>query len=105
MRLWGTSFDSLLFDKRKSQYLSTCIHIYNYTTKHITSQFTLVGRHLFRQFVNCEYSSENLDFYEDVEEFKKLKPGKKTTVQRGNDIFNTYFKEGAKKEVILFIST
>jgi hypothetical protein len=46
-----------------------------------------------------EVSSENLDFYEDVEEFKKLKPGKKSTIQRANEIYNTYFEDGATKEV------
>lgn len=73
VRLWQHSFECLLRDK--------------------------YGKHLFRQFVIREVSSENLDFYEDVEEFKKLKPGKKSTIQRANEIYSTYFKEGAPKEV------
>ncbi|KAI6191536.1 Regulator of G-protein signaling 3 [Aphelenchoides bicaudatus] len=79
VRLWQRSFDCLLRDK--------------------------YGRHLFRQFVIREVSSENLDFYEDVEEFKKMKPGKKSTIQKANEIYNTYFKEGSAKELNLDSAT
>ncbi|KAI6173330.1 CRE-RGS-7 protein [Aphelenchoides besseyi] len=75
IRRWQDSFDNLLRDK--------------------------YGCHLFRQFVEKEISSENLDFYQDVEEFKKLKAGKKSTVQRANEIFNIYFDENADKELNL----
>jgi regulator of G-protein signaling len=54
---------------------------------------------MFREFVTKEISSENLDFYEDVEGFKKLKPGKKSTIQKAEYIYNTYLKEGSPKEV------
>lgn len=89
---WQHSFDNLLRDKCKNQ----CLNI---------RSTNLDGRHLFRQFVTAEVSSENLDFYENVEEFKKLKPGKKATIQKANEIYNTYLKEGAKRELNLDAET
>ncbi|KAI6244102.1 Regulator of G protein signaling domain containing protein [Aphelenchoides fujianensis] len=79
VRKWQESFESLLRDK--------------------------YGCNLFRQFVTREVSSENLDFYEEVEEFKKLKAGKKSTIQRAHEIFEIYFEEGAAKELNLDSST
>uniref|UniRef100_A0A0M3JB17 Regulator of G-protein signaling rgs-7 (inferred by orthology to a C. elegans protein) n=1 Tax=Anisakis simplex TaxID=6269 RepID=A0A0M3JB17_ANISI len=54
---------------------------------------------LFRTFLKGEFSDENVDFWLECEEFKKMKEGKKTTVQRAHAIFNEYIVEQSPKEV------
>ena len=59
----------------------------------------LDGCLLFRQFVKMEFSVENLEFWSECQEFKKMKEGKKTTVQKAQQIYNLYVKNGGIKEV------
>lgn len=56
---------------------------------------------MFRQFVIGEVSSENLEFYLDVEEYKKCK-NKQKLLQKSQVIFGTYFDKEAQKEVSLY---
>lgn len=60
---------------------------------------------LFRQFLKLEFSVENLEFWLECEEFKKLKEGKKATFQRANAIYNTFVRDRAEKEVNLDSTT
>ncbi|KAF7638328.1 RGS domain-containing protein [Meloidogyne graminicola] len=59
------------------------------------------GCMLFREFLQSEFSEENLDFWLDVENFKRMKDSKKQTLQKAQYIFDTYIKELAIKEVNL----
>nr|CAD2173742.1 unnamed protein product [Meloidogyne enterolobii] len=67
--------------------------------------FTLLshkyGCMLFREFLQSEFSEENLDFWLDVENFKQMKDSKKQTLQKAQQIYDTYIKELAPKEVNL----
>jgi len=54
---------------------------------------------LFREFLQSEFSEENLDFWLDVENFKQMKDSKKQTLQKAQQIYDTYIKELAPKEV------
>ncbi|CAD6190494.1 unnamed protein product [Caenorhabditis auriculariae] len=74
VRQWETCFDSLLNHK--------------------------FGCTLFRQFLTKEFSDENVDFWSECEEFKKMKEGKKS-IQKGMDIYNLYVAEQSRKEVNL----
>ncbi|VDN60524.1 unnamed protein product [Dracunculus medinensis] len=56
---------------------------------------------LFRTFLKGEFSDENVDFWIECEEFKKLKEGKKSTIQRAHAIYNEYVAEQSPKEVNL----
>lgn len=62
----------------------------------------LVGCNLFRLFLEREHSVENLDFWFECEEFKKLKEGKKATQQRAHAVYNKFVKDKAEKEVSIF---
>uniref|UniRef100_A0A0K0D5G1 RGS domain-containing protein n=1 Tax=Angiostrongylus cantonensis TaxID=6313 RepID=A0A0K0D5G1_ANGCA len=72
---WRVSFESLLN------------HKYGFT--------------LFREFLKKEFSDENVDFWLECEDFKKMKEGKKATVQRAHEIFKEYVAAAAPKEVNL----
>uniref|UniRef100_F1KVV1 Regulator of G-protein signaling rgs-7 n=2 Tax=Ascaris TaxID=6251 RepID=F1KVV1_ASCSU len=56
---------------------------------------------LFRTFLKGEFSDENVDFWLECEEFKKMKEGKKATTQRAYAIYNEYIAEQSPKEVNL----
>ncbi|KHN74888.1 Regulator of G-protein signaling rgs-7 [Toxocara canis] len=56
---------------------------------------------LFRTFLKGEFSDENVDFWLECEEFKKMKEGKKATIQRAHTIYNEYIAEQSPKEVNL----
>ncbi|KAK5977849.1 Regulator of G protein signaling domain protein [Trichostrongylus colubriformis] len=75
VRLWRMSFESLLNHK--------------------------YGCTLFREFLKKEFSDENVDFWLECEEFKKLKEGKKATIQRAHEIYKEYVAPAAPKEVNL----
>lgn len=51
--------------------------------------------------MKTEYSVENLDFWLECEEFKKMKEGKKATQQRARAIYNQYIAAQSPKEVRL----
>uniref|UniRef100_A0A914I4Q7 RGS domain-containing protein n=1 Tax=Globodera rostochiensis TaxID=31243 RepID=A0A914I4Q7_GLORO len=74
-RLWQQSFEALLAHK--------------------------YGCLLFRAFLHTEFSEENLEFWLECEEFKRMKTGKKSTAQKANQIFNNFVRELAPKEVNL----
>uniref|UniRef100_A0AC35TJS5 RGS domain-containing protein n=1 Tax=Rhabditophanes sp. KR3021 TaxID=114890 RepID=A0AC35TJS5_9BILA len=78
IRSWEESFDTLLHHK--------------------------YGSELFRIFLKGEFSDENFDFWNECEEFKKLKEGKKST-SKANCIFEMFVKEGAPREVNLDADT
>ncbi|CAD5234777.1 unnamed protein product [Bursaphelenchus xylophilus] len=78
VRSWQDSFESLLNNK--------------------------VGLEMFRQFVIGEVSSENLDFYLDVEEYKKCKNKAKLN-QKSQAIFDAYFRKDAPREINLDAET
>ena len=56
---------------------------------------------LFREFLQGEFSEENLEFWLECEHFKRMKEGKRQTLQRALHIFSTYIKELAPKEANL----
>jgi regulator of G-protein signaling len=56
---------------------------------------------LFREFLQIEFSEENLEFWLDCEEFRRMKEGGKKAQLRAQQIFNTYIVELAPKEVNL----
>ncbi|KAI3417098.1 hypothetical protein GPALN_015603 [Globodera pallida] len=56
---------------------------------------------LFREFLQSEFSEENLEFWLECEEFKRMKTGKKSTAQKANQIFDNFVRELAPKEVNL----
>ncbi|KAI3413256.1 hypothetical protein GPALN_010754 [Globodera pallida] len=74
-RLWQQSFEALLAHK--------------------------YGFLLFREFLQSEFSEENLEFWLECEEFKRMKTGKKSTAQKANQIFDNFVRELAPKEVNL----
>ncbi|VDD96834.1 unnamed protein product, partial [Enterobius vermicularis] len=63
------------------------------------------GSLIFRDFLKTEYSVENLDFWLECEEFKKMKEGKKATQQRARAIYNQYIAAQSPKEVNLDADT
>ncbi|EGT30339.1 CBN-RGS-7 protein [Caenorhabditis brenneri] len=75
VRQWEKSFDSLLNNK--------------------------FGCALFRQFLKKEFSDENMDFWLECEEFKKMKDGKKSTTQKAIEIYSEFVAEHSPKEVNL----
>ncbi|KAF1747650.1 hypothetical protein GCK72_024115 [Caenorhabditis remanei] len=75
VRQWETSFESILNNK--------------------------FGCALFRQFLKKEFSDENMDFWLECEEFKKMKDGKKSTTQKAIEIYTEFVAEHAPKEVNL----
>lgn len=75
IRQWQHSFDSLLNHK--------------------------FGCMLFQQFLKKEVSDENIDFWLACEEFKRMKEGKKGTIQRAKEIYKEYIAEQAPREVNL----
>ncbi|CAI2357031.1 unnamed protein product [Caenorhabditis sp. 36 PRJEB53466] len=75
VRQWETSFESLLNNK--------------------------FGCALFRQFLKKEFSDENMDFWLECEEFKKMKDGKKSTTQKAIEIYSEFVAEHSPKEVNL----
>lgn len=60
-----------------------------------------VGCMLFQQFLKKEVSDENIDFWLACEEFKRMKEGKKGTIQRAKEIYKEYIAEQAPREVDL----
>lgn len=58
-----------------------------------------VGCALFRQFLKKEFSDENMDFWLECEEFKKMKDGKKSTTQKAIEIYSEFVAEHSPKEV------
>uniref|UniRef100_A0A914EFB6 RGS domain-containing protein n=1 Tax=Acrobeloides nanus TaxID=290746 RepID=A0A914EFB6_9BILA len=60
---------------------------------------------LFKAFLKTELSEENLRFWFEVEEFKKLKNGKKSTLARAHQIYDEYIREQAPNEVNLDSAT
>lgn len=54
-------------------------------------------------FLVHEFSEENIDFWIECEEFRKMKEGKKQTEQRARDIYNKYLAAQAWKEVRRFV--
>ncbi|VDM92681.1 unnamed protein product [Litomosoides sigmodontis] len=56
---------------------------------------------LFRTFLKGEFSDENVDFWIECEEFRKMKEGKKATIQKAHSIYNKYIAEQSPKEVNL----
>uniref|UniRef100_A0A0R3S1A8 RGS domain-containing protein n=1 Tax=Elaeophora elaphi TaxID=1147741 RepID=A0A0R3S1A8_9BILA len=56
---------------------------------------------LFRTFLKGEFSDENVDFWIECEEFRKMKEGKKSTIQKAHSIYNKYIAEQSPKEVNL----
>ncbi|VDD85533.1 unnamed protein product [Enterobius vermicularis] len=54
---------------------------------------------VFRDFLKTEFSVENIDFWLECEEFKKLKEGKKSTLQRARAIYKMYVEVNSPKEV------
>ncbi|VDK41449.1 unnamed protein product [Gongylonema pulchrum] len=56
---------------------------------------------LFRTFLKGEFSDENVDFWIECEEFRKMKEGKKSTIQKAHAIYNQYIAEQSPKEVNL----
>uniref|UniRef100_A0A0N5AQL3 RGS domain-containing protein n=1 Tax=Syphacia muris TaxID=451379 RepID=A0A0N5AQL3_9BILA len=79
IRNWENSFESLLSNK--------------------------YGCLMFREFLKTEYSVENLDFWLECEEFKKMKDGKKATQQRARTMYNQYIAAQAPKEVCYFLTS
>ncbi|NP_001360777.1 C2 domain-containing protein [Caenorhabditis elegans] len=75
VRQWEISFESLLNNK--------------------------FGCALFRQFLKKEFSDENMDFWLECEEFKKMKDGKKSTTQKAIEIYSEFVAEHSPKEVNL----
>uniref|UniRef100_A0A0N5AEZ3 RGS domain-containing protein n=1 Tax=Syphacia muris TaxID=451379 RepID=A0A0N5AEZ3_9BILA len=59
----------------------------------------------FREFLKTEYSTENLDFWLECEEFKKMKNGKKATQQRAHAIYDQYIATQSPREVNLDADT
>jgi hypothetical protein len=55
---------------------------------------------IFKKFLEVEYSSENIEFIEEVERFKTIKSDEKR-IQRSKEIFAIYIKHGASKELNL----
>ncbi|CAG9530455.1 unnamed protein product [Cercopithifilaria johnstoni] len=56
---------------------------------------------LFRTFLKGEFSDENVDFWIECEEFRKMKEGKKSTIQKAHSIYSKYIAEQSPKEVNL----
>lgn len=48
---------------------------------------------------------ENLEFWLDCEDYKKMKEGKRATLQKAHAIYDTYVADGAPKEVNLDSAT
>lgn len=55
---------------------------------------------MFRTFLKGEFSDENVDFWIECEEFRKMKEGKKSTIQKAHSIYSKYIAEQSPKEVI-----
>uniref|UniRef100_A0A0N5AQL4 RGS domain-containing protein n=1 Tax=Syphacia muris TaxID=451379 RepID=A0A0N5AQL4_9BILA len=73
IRQWQQSFDSLLHHK--------------------------YGCLVFRDFLKTEFSVENIDFWMSCEEFKKLKEGKKSTLQKAQMIYKQYIEVDSPNEI------
>lgn len=88
VRQWADSFESLINHKCKAK---PRVHYNN-------GSCFLVGCILFQDFLKNEYSDENIRFWFEVEEFKKMKPSKKAHA-RAQQIFDEYIREQAPNEV------
>ncbi|EFO19076.2 hypothetical protein LOAG_09419 [Loa loa] len=55
----------------------------------------------WRESFEREFSDENVDFWIECEEFRKMKEGKKSTIQKAHSIYNKYIAEQSPKEVNL----
>ena len=55
------------------------------------------GRSLFHQFLRTEYGEESLDFWEAVEDYRKLKASK--LAQRARELYDEYITIRAPREV------
>uniref|UniRef100_A0A0N4Z6L3 RGS domain-containing protein n=1 Tax=Parastrongyloides trichosuri TaxID=131310 RepID=A0A0N4Z6L3_PARTI len=78
VKLWETSFEALLHHKD--------------------------GSELFKHFLKDEFSAENLDFWFECEEFKKMKEGKKS-YNKALHIYELYIHEDGSKQVNLDADT
>uniref|UniRef100_A0A0K0EPH8 RGS domain-containing protein n=1 Tax=Strongyloides stercoralis TaxID=6248 RepID=A0A0K0EPH8_STRER len=78
VRQWETSFEALLHSKD--------------------------GSELFKNFLKEEFSVENLDFWFECEEFKKMKEGKKS-YNKALHIYDLYIHEDGSKQVNLDADT
>ncbi|CEF63735.1 Regulator of G-protein signaling 3 [Strongyloides ratti] len=78
VRQWETSFEALLHHKD--------------------------GSELFKNFLKEEFSVENLDFWFECEEFKKMKEGKKS-YNKALHIYDLYIHEDGSKQVNLDADT
>ena len=63
--------------------------------KHVLSDEN--GRQLFTLFLRGEYSEENLEFWLEVEQFKKIENGE--LLNRANDIYLKFVKPMSEREV------
>ncbi|CAG0889715.1 unnamed protein product [Cyprideis torosa] len=72
-RKWGENFDELLHSSR--------------------------GRTLFHQFLRSEYGEESLDFWESVEEFRRLKSSRLSA--RARELYEEYITVRAPRELNL----
>lgn len=59
------------------------------------------GRQVFANFLNSEFSEENMDFWRACEEYKKTAPSNMAT--RAKHIYQQYITADASNEVIYFI--
>lgn len=64
----------------------------NYSLEEVLSSKELLP--YFRHFLESEHSEENLDFWQSIQDFKD-----EASMDRANEIFDTYLKSGAEKEV------
>uniref|UniRef100_A0A0N5CDB8 RGS domain-containing protein n=1 Tax=Strongyloides papillosus TaxID=174720 RepID=A0A0N5CDB8_STREA len=78
VKQWETSFEALLHHKE--------------------------GSELFKNFLKEEFSVENLDFWFECEEFKKMKEGKKS-YNKALHIYDLYIHEDGSKQVNLDADT
>jgi hypothetical protein len=60
-----------------------------------------LGRKAFREFLTAEFSVENLNFYECLEEIEKLKPDSPEIQSKLVELYNRFVKEGAPEEINL----
>ncbi|GMR33410.1 hypothetical protein PMAYCL1PPCAC_03605, partial [Pristionchus mayeri] len=57
------------------------------------------GQMLFSQFLEKEFSSENIEFWTACEEYKKMKDGKKSKSEKANEIYREFVAEDSPREV------
>uniref|UniRef100_A0A1I7ZP47 RGS domain-containing protein n=1 Tax=Steinernema glaseri TaxID=37863 RepID=A0A1I7ZP47_9BILA len=72
IRSWGVSLENLLKHK--------------------------AGIHHLKQHMQAQVCDENIDFWKECEEYKKMKEGKKAQ-QRAHQIYNEFVSENATRQV------